>query len=216
MAESGFRIAKRPAVALATLGCHLLAGLLLGTAQAPDTIVLDGEERILLTNPLEPFLEKNPNVLPEPTVVSTGLWRGYVAAWQIADGRLFLRSIRIPASIGGRFRDVTAEVFDRERPIPAEWYSGYLVVATGKLARYEHMGYASLYRRYAVLRIDQGRVLELSKMTAREFVSFRRAQFEKFKRTTEYRELLKQADGNEEFVFQFASERFQGKVFDEH
>ena len=65
-----------------------------GTAQAPDKLVLDGETYSLNTNPLESYFGKHPERHPreaedgDQVVLSTGLWRGYIATFEVIGNTL--------------------------------------------------------------------------------------------------------------------------------
>lgn len=66
------------------------------TAQSPDRIVYKGKERMLFSNPLEGYYSsgrKRPDFMIAPLTTSTGNWRGYVAMWQIENGKLYLTKI---------------------------------------------------------------------------------------------------------------------------
>src|SRR5690554_7604266 len=55
------------------------------TAQYPDKIKFKGKEYNLNSNPLEPYFEKYPDKRPKGGIMSTALWRGYVAHFEIID-----------------------------------------------------------------------------------------------------------------------------------
>lgn len=57
------------------------------TAQITDRIRIDGQESALFTEPLQPLLAERNLRFASP---HTALWRGYIAYWEIADGKLFL------------------------------------------------------------------------------------------------------------------------------
>jgi hypothetical protein len=52
--------------------------LVFATAQRRDILLLNGKTYSIQTNPLRPFLEKNPNKIPRSDVTSSSLWRGCV------------------------------------------------------------------------------------------------------------------------------------------
>src|SRR5215470_17076950 len=135
---------------LAILGWSILV---LATAQEGDVLLLDGKAYRIYTNPLDPYLQDHPKALPEATVVSTSLWRGYVATWQIEDGRLLLVDVRILKSVrkpgekdwSSELSSVMSTMFPGQKKILASWFSGHVIVPNGKLVQYVHMGYASTY-----------------------------------------------------------------------
>lgn len=73
----------------------VLAGPLGATFQKPDLLEIDGKTYDIHTNPLASFLAANPGRLPEPQVMSTGLWRGYIATWTVEQNHLLLKDVRM-------------------------------------------------------------------------------------------------------------------------
>ncbi len=160
------------------------------TAQIPDRIRIDGVEHALNTNPLEPVLRDSKWRPPADAAISSANWRGYLADWEVADGQLVLRDVTIRVFDGssGRSRSILGELFpEAAAPVPADWYSGALIIPEGKVTKYVHMGYGSTYERYQVLRIKAGRVVEHLRMTQDGFERYREQKFDAFKRTDAYR-----------------------------
>lgn len=71
-------------------------------------------------------------------------WRGYVGYWEIKGDRLFLR--KIIGNVRGRFQP----------PLFADWYSGTIRVPQGKMLRYSHNEFDSVYERDLFLDIENG------------------------------------------------------------
>ena len=215
-----------PKLTVSLLAGLLAAGMAWGTAQAPDILLLDGKEQALNTNPLSAWLQGHPDRLPRDGVHSTGNWRGYVATWEISQGRLWLRKVTVEYHLGddakghSRFedRDVTDRLFPGQRDIVAEWYSGTLIVPTGKLINYVHMGYGSTYERYTVVWVDRGEVRKSLDLSADQFTELRKERFREFQKTAEFQKQLAKMlaeDGDEadrertiEFMYQFYAEQY--------
>jgi hypothetical protein len=209
-------------------GCSVLS---FATAQQGDKLRIDGKTYVIFTNPLEPYLEKNPDKLPKSEVVSTGLWRGYVATWEVKEQRLMLVDVSIlksmPDKSGSGFSpeltSVLEQMFPGQKEVPAEWFTGNIVVPDGKLVSYVHMGYASTYQKYILLRVEKGAITRQWKTDADGFIKFRNAQFAAFKKTEEYRkafaEAAKQGDmspkQNEEFLREYYSGEYTAMIFDQ-
>jgi len=131
------------------------------TAQFPDRLDLEGEKLALFTNPLEDYFC---NEHPRPRFVDgmTALWRGYVASWQIAGGKLYLTAISANVRDGAAVHELTLEeMFGEAGPIFASWFSGRLRVPRGKLVEYVHMGYASRYAWETLIDVEKGLVTGL-------------------------------------------------------
>ena len=191
------------------------------TAQAPEVLKFEGKTYSMHTNPLEPYLAEHAHALPQPTVRSSALWRGYIATWVVRDGKLFLEDVRMLTS-DNHDRSVMKSLFPDGAPQVATWFTGNLIVPTGELVRYVHMGYGSTYSSYLIATVTKGEVGQVRRMNAAEFDAFRHAQFEAFKKTKEYRRDLDEAkkgdkDANDEFVekflFAFDSEVYLSRIF---
>ena len=193
---------RRITLALLTLLCTLTCGIAFATAQMSDTIILDGKELPLNTNPLTPYLEELKWKIPEEAVISSANWRGHVATWEIAEERLILKdvTIRIPSGNNGAAKkSILRDIFPSENVVVATWYTGALIIPDGEMTEYVHMGYGSMYSHYQVARITKGNVTELLSMTGKEFSAYKDKKFRDFIGTDEYKkaraELLK--DGME-------------------
>lgn len=200
------------------------------TAQAPDILKIDDKTYGIHTNPLEPYLLANPARMPKAEVSSSGLWRGYIATWSLREDRLFLEDVRMPTkaymkpngSESEAFKSVLKALFGDSAPRVATWFTGHLIVPTGEIVKYVHMGYGSTYSSYMVVTVIKGEVRERRNLNQEEFETFRRAQFAAFKKTPEYAQLLAEAKKGgdpmpdkmtEDFVFQFASEEYLSRIF---
>lgn len=195
------------------------AGAALATAQVPDIVLVDGKAESLFTNPLAPYLLKHPQALPQNTVTSTANWRGYVATWAIDDGLLVLRKIEQKFPKGDRktvTRNVLRQVFPGRKPVVADWYSGTLVLPQGEMVEYVHMGYGSTFSDYRLFVVRNGRVLRDLKLDAAAFVDYRKARFEAFRKTPEFKQQLAEVLANDgydekmalEFLFKFYAEQY--------
>ena len=209
-----------------------VAGSAFATAQAPDILKHDGKTYHLQSNPLGELLRTTGIQLPQPDVVSSGLWRGYIATWSIRDNKLYLDDVRVPtrayarsdAPQEKRFRSAMEHMFQSSQPKVATWFTGHLIVPTGELVDYAHMGYASTYSSYMVATVVKGAVRQLRNMNQQQFESFRRSQFEAFRKTADYRESREEAKKGDEpmsdelieqFIFQFHSGQYMATIFDE-
>lgn len=194
------------------------------TAQAPDVILIDGKEYSLNTNPLDRYLAKLGDKAPRFEAPHTALWRGYVATWELAQGKLYLRKIEGHRGRGtdaesGRALNVDGmkELFPDKSDIVADWYTGTLIIPDGEQVEYVHMGYGSTYAKYIVVSIKDGIETERHNLSREEFERFRDERFAKYKQTGEYK---KQAADNktgnhsmpaeqfDQFLKEFEAERY--------
>ncbi len=163
----------------------LLALLLIGftglpahaTAQFAELIRIDGgEEQALTALPLEPYLKVSTNYdlfkrQVRQDAYCTALWRNYVGHWAIQNRQLYLTKLETEACSEKTKKDIslTALFPDRSQPILADWYSGDLVLPQGKMLEYVHMGYASRYEKYLIVKVVEGKVVSQKILTDKQF-----------------------------------------------
>ena len=186
------------------------------TAQYPDKITYKGTEYNLNSNPLEPYFEKNPENRPD--MVSTALWRGYVGHFEIIENELYLTDMKRPISYtddDGNFKEKWVSIyrmyFPRQEKVKIDWFSGILILPHGKMVEYVHQGYASTFSKYWLIEIENGTFNEARNYDNKEFVKFKKRQFEVFEQTEEYKKLyaeFKETDesNDDTFVKSFISD----------
>lgn len=125
------------------------------TAQVHEKLIYDGEELSMAFCP--PLPEKDPRLQKrredemedcDPIIFSTACWRGYIATWEIKDGKFYL------VDIAGRYK------LAAEAPLLADWFSGALRIPQGDILHYVHMGFATVYEQELVVTIEKGVVVE--------------------------------------------------------
>ena len=220
------------------LAILLVAGNAIGTAQAPDVLIVDGEQQAIFTNPLTPWLQTHPDALPKDGIVSSGNWRGYIATWELAAGKLWLRKVEIAydnedkAAAAKREaehpgeeetvwfgdyvqRNVIGRLFPDPRNVIADWYTGTLILPKGKMTEYVHMGYGSSYERYTVVWVRAGDVTRQLDLSGAQFMELRKERYKAWQATDAYRKQLKELgeggrdrDEIDGFLFEFAAEEY--------
>ncbi|HEQ72177.1 MAG TPA: hypothetical protein ENN69_06790 [Spirochaetia bacterium] len=187
-----------------------------GTAQEPDILVFQGKEYALHSNPLERYFNDHPEKRPEAPLRSTNLWRGYVARFELTDGKLYLTDIliqKLKDDTAQNFEtvwvSVLADVFPGQKQVLLDWYTGILVCPYGKLVNYVHMGYGSTYEYYKLFEITTGGLTGEKDMGYEAYLEFRKRQFEAFQETEEYQELVRKLqeenDYSREYIDGFLS-----------
>jgi len=123
-----------------------------------------------------------------------------------------------PANHDDRMKDVTAQYFP-EAPMVANWYSGALIIPTGELVDYVHMGYGSTYESYIVIVVKNGVVARRDDLSLEQFNEYRRRKFEEFKATETYAKEFKRTSREfkdkamaEEFLFEIFTEQYLSNV----
>jgi hypothetical protein len=188
----------------------LLATEAFATAQAPDVIIYKGKKYDLLSNPMEIYFNQYPEKKPTSGIISTALWRGYIANFEVINRELFVIDITIMTydSISRKYDwiSVMDEVFQTSEKVKVDWMTGLLVIPRGRMKNYVHMGYASSYSRYTLLEIESGMLKREKKFNRRGYEKFKERQFLAFKQTEEYqkiRDMYLNWDEPEEFIDSF-------------
>ena len=166
------------------------------TAQYPDMIFYNGKEYFLHNNPLESYFEKYPNKKPQSGMISSALWRGYIATFEIKNNQLLLKDIEIQVYDTSNEKEykltqvsVINKVFPNNEIVKIDWMTGLLVLPYGKIVNYVHMGYASTYENYILLEINKGNLIQARDFTGKQYEKFKEKQFQVFKKTDEYKQL---------------------------
>jgi hypothetical protein len=183
------------------------------TAQLPDKIFFEGKEYELYSNPLESYFNSYPDKKPKSHLISTGLWRGYIATFEIRDSQLFVIDIQLETwdstdkkITGVKLKSVMAEVFPGQKAVKVDWLTGLLVLPYGELVGYVHMGYGSTYEHYFLLEVNKGNYIKSKQFDNKDFEKFKDRQFAAFKKTPEYQETkpkLKRDNMPNEFLDSF-------------
>src|SRR5688572_22708801 len=121
------------------------------SAQAKDTISINGKEYIIYGSPLFDYWKKNNNK-PRLMSFNTGLQRGFYAGWEIAANKLYL--IRFNGEHYGirpqgkfiREKDYSlSDLFPKQKRVFADWYTGELQIPIGKQIDYSHSFIGAIY-----------------------------------------------------------------------
>lgn len=128
------------------------------TAQCRERLIYNGEEYYLATEPLASYLIKHDIRFIAP---HTACWRGYIGSWLIEDNKLYLVDLKANISEGNKKFGADKEVgldflFPGQTKVFANWYSEVIRIPHGKMMKYVHQGYASLYEKELFLRFESG------------------------------------------------------------
>ena len=135
----------------------IMPGRASATAQASDRLIYKGEPVSIFSNPLESFFDAS-HPRPYLPAGSTACWRGYVATWKMENDYLYL--VKIQNCTSEKEEIPLSMIFpDRTKPVRADWFSGTLRIPQGKMLRYVHMGYGSIFEQDVFLAIEKGRLV---------------------------------------------------------
>ena len=124
------------------------------TAQAPERLLYDSEKYPLAENPLYYYFQISGRRSPFRSP-NTALWRGYVGTWEISDERFYI--VGLTGHLGdGSMANLSTLFPEHPNRAFAHWYTGQLRVPQGKLLKYVHHGYASIYERDLRFDIKKG------------------------------------------------------------
>lgn len=180
---------KRLSILILTI-CFALN--IFATGQIPDTLVYKGSKRYLQTYPLEPYFEKYPDIRPKTRCSSTGLWRNYVATYEIKNNQLFLKDIHI-LQVNNKLRkffykSVINEIFPYYISRKVIWFTGLMEVSYGKIIEYERFDRAT-FENYIVMEVKNGNITNEKHINYKLYKNFKERQFQAFLKTDEYKNL---------------------------
>ncbi|MCQ2097124.1 MAG: hypothetical protein MJY87_04165 [Fibrobacter sp.] len=129
------------------------------TAQIHERLILNGKYTTMACSPV--ILKKvgvvtlsNKKLRAEiaagktSNLVGTSVcWRGYIGTWEIKDNILFLNNLE------GRHKLISPT------PVFASWFTGELKIPKGRMVRYAHGGFHSLYKKELYIQIEKGKVI---------------------------------------------------------
>jgi hypothetical protein len=165
------------------------------TPQIPDTLIYQGREypvaNDLMHDYFVKFPEKNPKIDGD---WCSGLWKGYRSTYEIIDRRIFLKDIRV----GGCRADESAlSRVVQSGTLAIDWYSGLLEARYGNnLADPYSIEFLDAFEKYSVFQITDGRLDEVRHFNNKEFLKFKKLQFEEYKKTKEYADEIKEGLSN--------------------
>jgi len=145
------------------------------------------------------YFEKNPDKLPRNGIMSTDLYRGYVVTYEIKESRLVLKDIEVCSNFNPRkWKSVKNKVVKDQKDLVVDWYTGLIVLNYGdELINGKRPDCRALYEgdiEYILLQVENGHVNLVKKFVVHEYKKFKKRQFELFKKTKEYKRVVKELE----------------------
>lgn len=197
-------------IKIITLLLLIITSSIFATAQYPDKVLYDGKEYNLHTNPMEAYFTKYPDKKPKGGVMSTALWRGYVATFYFKENNLVLKDIEIEIwdekEDKTTWKSVKNGIVIKGEDFLIDWFTGILVLPYGELVNYVHMGYGSTYSNYILLEVKKGKITGKRNFDYKQYENFKEKQFQEFKKTDAYNKHmteLKKENQSQEFIDSF-------------
>ena len=138
-------------------------------AQIPDIIIVSGEKKDLLTNPLESYWADSGKRKPA-FQISDSCQRGYVATWQILQNELVLSSIddefyQQRFLLGKKLVKTSLQLLFPQckgQSVKANWYCGKLRVPVGNMTAYAPHAYDSRFEKEMIISVDKGIIIKVA------------------------------------------------------
>jgi hypothetical protein len=144
---------------------------LFATSQIPDVLIYNGTEYNLHNFPMENWFNQFPEKRP-PDNYNSGLWRRYVAIFEIKNNELWLIDVKKDVGVDmiyGRliFESIMDKISEGEDAIKMDWFNGLLIFNHGNT----RMDNISTYD-YVLIDIKNGNVYEIINMTNEQYREF--------------------------------------------
>jgi hypothetical protein len=125
-----------------------------GTVQQSDYIIYNGIKYYLdYENPMEEYFKKFPFRLPKSNIISTNLWRGYIATFEIIDYELWVIDVEILGESieADELISVKNKSFNGKDKLKLDWFSGLLALSQSI--------YSNEIEYYNIIEIEKGNII---------------------------------------------------------
>jgi len=152
------------------------------TRQIGDSLLYNGREYSLQVELLEPYFKEFPEKKPATDSISSDLWRGYIATFEIKDDQLYISKLEIAQNSSFEFKTAD-EIFPGNNKF--SWFSGLI-----RIDQYGgYYGYEGEDHIFEYLEIYEGNLVQKRVMEYEEFCIFKEYQYDYFKTTENYQKL---------------------------
>lgn len=172
----------------------LFGTALMATVQQPDLIRIRGTVGQMASEPLERYFEQFPKKQPRSTIISSNLWKGYHARFEVIDERLFLKEIRVREDrtflfLRSEWKTVTKDVFPKRSDRFLSWFTGFIFLEDPKVeAAWPKLAPRLLFFRNGKLQADH-------KFSVAEFSEYAQSVFLALDASSEYKHWRAGHDG---------------------
>ncbi|MBG90131.1 MAG: hypothetical protein CMO80_24980 [Verrucomicrobiales bacterium] len=123
------------------------------TKQISDSFEYEGQKGWIEESPLLPLLQKRELRFE---MRSTANYSGFVAGWEVKDGKLYLSSFT--GRRKSQERNLKWLFPDTGHPVFADWYSGKIHVSLGEVVVKKLTGHVVVTRKLVMLQVVNGKV----------------------------------------------------------
>ncbi|MAQ69691.1 MAG: hypothetical protein CMD23_01175 [Flavobacteriales bacterium] len=106
----------------------------------------------MATEPLSSYLKNRKDI--DFVFHSTACWRGYLGTWEIRDRKLFL--IDFKGWLKGHNEVDLSYLFPEKNEVFADWFNEKIRIPHGKMLKYVHLGYESVFEKDLILNFKKG------------------------------------------------------------
>ena len=135
------------------------------TIQIKDLICYDGINYELKEEYLEVYFEKYPEKRPKNGIISSNLWRGYVAFFTVENNKVYLTDLKIKVRVENskefyetKFISVFTEFTADKDKILIDWINDLAILPIGEVIDYE-TGFGISFSNYELIEISNGNVI---------------------------------------------------------
>lgn len=204
------------------------------TMQSGDILEIEEEKFALEGGIFEPFFKLHPDRRPKRNVISSNLWRKYIAFLNLENDELCVTKMIVPDSIinemGNRekFTKIVdlSEIFLKEGENKLPFFDGLIILyyyPSSKYFRAQRRYFPLKFftnekpEKYKILEFCKGKLILSKTCNTEEIMAFKNRQFSEFKKSEEYSKMLNgkleyyAKEENSERVFD--RERFENRIF---
>ncbi|MAO70966.1 MAG: hypothetical protein CMD02_00475 [Flavobacteriales bacterium] len=124
------------------------------TAQIKEILLYKGNKVGIATEPLAPYLKNRKDI--KFSFRSTACWRGYFGTWELRNKKLFIISLKACTDEYRNYEVDLNYLFPNNKEVFADWFSGDIRIPQGKMLKYVHMGYQSIFEKDTMLKFKNG------------------------------------------------------------
>jgi hypothetical protein len=175
-----------------TILLSFLSIIVFATEQLPDRVFFCGRPYTIETYPLESYFIKHPQNKPKVGIKSSGLFRRYVATYEIKKNEFFIRDIEVLIMIDYpllSLKSVYLDVFKINKEIKMDWVTGLLVLRPDIRKDLLDINVPSDSEPFIVLEIENGNVKKVREFNKEDFDIFQEREMQAFKQTAEYKKV---------------------------
>ena len=122
------------------------------TAQVREKLIYNGDTHWMASEPLSDYLKTKPEI--KFAISTTACWRGYCGTWEIMDDQLYL--VELEGKIKGYVPVGVSHIFPGRDYVFASWFTGSIRIPHGKMLKYAHAGYFSIFEKDLFMEFENG------------------------------------------------------------